>query len=82
MIAPSLMGKYYSKSYFDIRSEGSLNQHIKLKHPEFYAQMSANNANIELSKRESSNSQQGSDYEDSDDDQSYESKPQRSLKDK
>ena len=27
-------------------SEGSLNQHIKLKHPEFYAQMSANNQNI------------------------------------
>lgn len=36
------------------RSEGSLNQHIKLKHPEFYAQMSANNQNIAgLSKRES-----------------------------
>lgn len=27
-------------------SEGSLNQHIKLKHPEFYQQMSANNPNL------------------------------------
>jgi hypothetical protein len=27
-------------------SEGSLNQHIKLKHPELYAQMCANNQNI------------------------------------
>lgn len=35
-------------------SEGSLNQHIKLKHPEFYQQMSANNQNLAgLSKRDS-----------------------------
>ena len=37
------------------RSEGSLNQHIKLKHPEIYSQMSVNNQNIGgLSKRGSS----------------------------
>ena len=39
-------------------SEGSLNQHIKLKHPEFYAQMSAANPNLAgtgaLSKHDSS----------------------------
>lgn len=35
-------------------SEGSLNQHIKLKHPEHYQQMSANNQNLAgLSKRDS-----------------------------
>lgn len=37
-------------------SEGSLNQHIKLKHPEYYQQMSANNQNLAggaLSKRDS-----------------------------
>jgi hypothetical protein len=37
------------------RSEGSLNQHIKLKHNEYYIQMSANNPNMAaLSKRDSS----------------------------
>lgn len=35
-------------------SEGSLNQHIKLKHPEYYQQMSANNQNLAgMSKRDS-----------------------------
>jgi len=62
-------------------SEGSLNQHIKLKHPEFYQQMSANNQNIAgLSKRESTinGGGSGSDSYDrdelSDDDQSFEVK--------
>ena len=61
-------------------SEGSLNQHIKLKHPEFYAQMSANNANLELSKRESSEG--NSDYEDSDEEGSYEEAKRIDMKHK
>ena len=39
----------------NFRSEGSLNQHIKLKHNEYYIQMSANNPNMAgMSKRDSS----------------------------
>ena len=39
MIAKNPMGKYLLKIFIKIiliRSEGSLNQHIKLKHPEVY----------------------------------------------
>ena len=54
------MGKYFFSFFLNsifilIRSEGSLNQHIKLKHPEYYLILAANNPNLQcLSKKESS----------------------------
>jgi hypothetical protein len=35
---PNLMGKLMAFVEFLFRSEGSLNQHLKLKHPEYYRQ--------------------------------------------
>lgn len=41
------MGKLSIMNFnINFRSEGSLNQHIKIKHPEFYQQMQTTNPNL------------------------------------